>query len=308
MPGERRYGQDHSHYEWSPIVTRPRLEWPDGAHVALSVIVNLEHFDWYMPPDAPVPVRPFGGGGSAFYSRFPNIMGFSHHEYGNRVGVFRVLDVLAKHGIPPTVAMDATVASEYPFLVRACQEAGAEFIAHGSTVRHIIHAGMSEHEERAYIRSSIDALTEATGEAPRGWVSPEFNETVHTPRILAEEGIEYLCDWANDEQPYPMTVPRGELTALPLHLDLDDIFTHYNRNVSIMEFSEIACDTFDELHRSGGENARTLVMSVHPWLMGQPFRIKYLDEALAHMASADRVWKARGGEIVDWYRAQSGDG
>lgn len=302
MPGERTYGQDNEYYEWSPIVTRPRLEWPDGARVALSVIVNLEHYDWYMPQDAPVPVSPFGGGGGGFFSRFPNIMSFSHHEYGNRVGIFRVLDVLKKHGIRPTVAMDATVAQNYPFLVRACQQQDAEFIAHGSTVRHLLHAGMTEQEEREYIRESIDALATATGKKPVGWVSPEFNETVRTPSLLAAEGIEYVCDWANDEQPYQMTVPDGQLTALPVHLDLDDVFTHGNRNVTIQEYGEIARDVFDELHRSGADNARTLVLSIHPWLIGQPFRIKHLDAALAHMVGTDGVWKATGGEIVDWYR------
>jgi allantoinase len=305
MPAERKYGQDNEYYQWSPIVTRPKLEWPNNARVALCVVVDLEHYDWYMPPDAPVPLGPPGGGRGFGFGRFPDIMSFSHHEYGNRVGIFRVLKVLDKYGIKPTIAMDSTAAKNYPFVVRECQKYGAEFIAHGSTVRHLIHAGMSEDEERAYIHESIEALSKATGQQPVGWLSPEFNETMRTPNILASEGIRYVCDWANDEQPYKMNVQQGEMFSLSVHLDLDDIFTHRSRNVPIMEYSEIARETFDELYRSGVENGRMLVLNIHPWLIGQPFRIKYLDEMLAHMTKFGGVWKATGQEIIDWYKAQS---
>ena len=155
MPGERSYGQDHDHYDWSPIVNRPVLRWPDNARVAVCAIVNLEHFDWDMPPDAPAPVSmvagAMGSGGlGSGIGPFPNIAGYSQHEYGNRVGVFRVLKVLDKYGIRPTIAMDKTVAENYPFLVRECQKRDSEFIAHGITVRQIIHAG--------YVRSGRASL------------------------------------------------------------------------------------------------------------------------------------------------------
>ena len=310
MPGERSYGQDHDHYDWSPIVSRPVLRWPDNARVALCAIVNLEHFDWDMPPDAPAPVSmvagAMGSGGlGSGIGPFPNIAGYSQHEYGNRVGVFRVLRVLDKYGIRPTIAMDKTVAENYPFLVSECQKRGSEFIAHGITVRQIIHAGMSEAEERAYIREAIEGLERATGVRPVGWSGPEFQESVNTPGLLAAEGISYVCDWSNDEQPYRMNTSEGDLYSLGVNLDLDEMFIHLNGRRLINEYEQIIKDEFDGLYRDGAKTGLMLVLNLHPWVIGQPWRIRYLDRALAHIDKYSGVWKATGREIVDWYKDHS---
>lgn len=310
MPGERKLGQDHDHYDWSPIITRPVLRWPDDARVALCVIVNLEYFDWDMPADAPQSVTPvsgamgFGGIGAG-PGRFPNVAGYSQHEYGNRVGIFRVLRVLDKYGIKPTVAMDQTIAENYPYLVKECLEREVEFIAHGASARRIIHHGMSEAEETQYIHDSVEALTKATGTRPLGWSGPDFQESMNTPALLAAEGLRYVCDWSNDEQPYRMTVPKGELFALGVDLDLDDEFIHLNGRRLIGEYEQIMRDTFDGLYEDGATTGRLMVINIHPWIIGQPWRIKYLDRALAHINESDGVWKATGSEIVDWYAEHS---
>src|SRR4051794_1076805 len=210
MPAKRAYGMDQEFYPWSPIVTRPVLRWPDNARVALAVIVNLEHWDWEVPPGTPVSVSPMGGPEglwSGNQPQFPDIGGYGNHEYGNRVGIFRILAVLGRYGITPTLALDKAVADHYPTLIKEGQKRGAEFIAHGLSRRRIIHIGMSEDAERDYIRASIDAVERATGTRPVGWSGPDFQETPNTPHLLAAEGIRYVCDWGNDEQPYRM--PRG---------------------------------------------------------------------------------------------------
>jgi len=151
MPANRSYGMDQDFYPWSPIVTRPVLRWPDNARVAVAVIVNLEHWDWDVPAGTPLAVSPLGGPegmGPATSRNSPISGGYGNHEYGNRVGIFRILAVLDKYGIKPTLALDKAVADHYPFLVEAGQKRGAEFIAHGLTRRRIIHIGMSEDEER----------------------------------------------------------------------------------------------------------------------------------------------------------------
>jgi len=140
MPAERRFGMDHPHYDWSPLNTRGILRWPDNARVALCVIVNLEHPEWDPPADSFT--TPFSGGLGA--RGFPDYARLSHREYGHRVGIFRVLDTLRKHGIPATVAMDAMTAENYPYLVRHCQEAGAEIIGHGVSLSQMISSNMSE--------------------------------------------------------------------------------------------------------------------------------------------------------------------
>ena len=186
MPAKQAYGMDQDFYPWSPIVTRPILRWPHNARVALAVIVNLEHWDWEVPPDTPLAVSPLGGPeglwtGNPPNNRFPDIGGYGNHEYGNRVGIFRVLGVLDKYGIKPTLALDKAVADHYPFLVNAGLKRDAEFVAHGLSRRRIIHIGMSEDQERQYICSSIEAVEKATGKRPAGWSGPDFQETPNTP-------------------------------------------------------------------------------------------------------------------------------
>ena len=300
MPAERKPGMDNDHYDWSPITTRPTLTWPADARVALCVILNLEHYEWSMPEGWFQPPAPGGLGRGTF----PDLRSYSHHEYGNRVGIFRVLDILDRYGIPPTIAMDTTVAKNYPFLIEQCRKRGAEFIGHGQTVNRMITSNMSEEEERQYIHESVAAVEEATGVRPVGWLGPEYGESTRTPGLLAAEGIRYVCDWPNDEQPYPMKVAEGNLFSLPVHVEVEDLFTQWNRGVSIMHYSQMIRDTFDGLYADGAETGRTLVLSLHPWLIGQPFRSKYLDMALAHISRPAGVWKATGKQIIDWYEAQ----
>jgi len=295
MPGERKTGQDHPHYDWSPLIKRKTLRWPNNARVALVVILNLEYYDWEIPAGEPGAVTPFR----------PDLSAFSLREYGNRVGVFRVLKVLDKYGIKPTIAMDKAVADHYPYLVRECQRRNLEVMAHGLSSRRIIHHKMSEETERAYIRESIEAVAKATGKQPVGWLSPEFQESMRTPRLLAAEGIRYVCDWPNDEQPYRMNVPRGELFSLGIDLDLDDIYMHFDGLRLIDEYRRIITDTFDGLRRDGATTGRMMVMNLHPWVIGVPWRIKYLDRALAHITSASGVWNASGHEVIDWFKAQA---
>ena len=213
MPAERRFGMDHEHYDWSPLINRGVLRWPENARVALCVIVNLEHAEWEPLPGSFQ--SPSLAGGLAPRPS-PNYPLLTHREYGHRVGIFRVLDVLDRHGIKPTVAMDALTAENYPYLVSHCRKRGCEIIGHGISVSRMITGNMSEQEEREYIRSSVDSLTRATGSVPAGWLGPEYGESSSTPRLLAQAGLRYVCDWANDEQPYPLKTSEGELFA-PAH-------------------------------------------------------------------------------------------
>jgi allantoinase len=307
MPADRTYafpafrrGMDHDHYEWSPLnATRPKIVWPNGARVALSVIVSLGHAEWKRPADSFQVADLAGGYG---WGPFPDVTAWSHREYGHRVGVFRVLDVLEKHGIKPTIAMDALTAEHYPFLVRHCLERGCEIIAHGVSANRMITSRMSEAEEREYIRTSVDAVTRASGQRPNGWLGPESGESARTLQLLAEAGIRYVCDWANDEQPYAMKVPSGELHALPVSLPLDDINALWERRMDIDRYEVMIRESFDTLYRDGAENARVLVLAVHPFLIGQPFRIGALDAALAHIVGHNAVWAATGEEIIEQYR------
>lgn len=310
MPAKRAYGMDQDFYPWSPIITRPVLRWPDNARVALAVIVNLEHWDWEVPPHTPLAVSPLGGPEGLWSGNqpdFPDIGGYGNHEYGNRVGIFRILDVLDKYGITPTLALDKAIADHYPFLIQEGQRRDAEFIAHGLSRRRIIHIGMSEDEERQYIRDSIAAVEQATGKRPVGWSGPDFQETPNTPDLLAAEGIRYVCDWGNDEQPYQMTPKTGELYSLGVNAYLDDNYIHLHGRRTINEVNLLWREWFDGLYADGATTGRLMVLQLHPWIIGQPWRIRHLDEVLGHITDHASVWKATGSEIIDWFTAQMGE-
>ena len=300
MPAERKFGMDHQHYEWSPLSTRGILRWPQDARVALCVIIVLEHMEW-QPPSGSYQAANLAGG--SVPRAFPDYARLSHREYGHRVGIFRVLDVLDKYGIKATIAMDALTAENYPFLVNHCLERGCEIICHGFSASRMITSNMSQEEENEYIAVSLESLTRATGATPQGWMGPEYGESLRTPQLLAEKGLTYVCDWANDEQPYVMKTDQGELFSLPVMLELDDAMAMAHRHVTVDNYGTMLKEAFETMHRDGGENGRVMVLNLHPWLIGQPFRIGCLDDALGHITRHEGVWPATGYEIVDWFRA-----
>jgi peptidoglycan/xylan/chitin deacetylase (PgdA/CDA1 family) len=306
MPADRNYafpalhrGMDHDHYDWSPLNgTRAPIAWPGQARVALCVVVTLEHAEWRRPEAHYQAPNLAGGYG---WGPFPDVTAWSHREYGNRVGVFRVLDVLERHGIRPTVAMDALTAEHYPYLVRHCRQRGCEFIGHGVSANRMITSRMSEDEEREYIRTAVETLARATGARPAGWLGPDYGESARTPRLLAQAGMRYVCDWVNDDQPYPLKVPEGELHALPLALPLDDVNALWERRVDIDRYGTMIRETFETLYGEGQTSGRLLVLNLHPFLIGQPFRIGVLDAALGSIARRPGVWAATGAEIIASY-------
>jgi peptidoglycan/xylan/chitin deacetylase (PgdA/CDA1 family) len=267
------------------------------------VVVPLEHMEWQSPPGS-FQVARLSGGSSP--REFPDYARFSHREYGHRVGIFRLLDVLEKHGIRATVAMDVLTAEHYPYLVRHCLDRGCEIIGHGVSVSRMITSNMTEAEEREYIGSSLEALTKATGTAPRGWFGPEYGESDRTPQLLAEAGLDYVCDWANDEQPYPMTTGENPFFALPLLYELDDVVAISQKLMPVFDYERMLGESFDVLKEDGTANGRLMALNWHPWLVGQPFRIRCVDRALGYMLGQGGVWAATGSEIIDWYRNQSG--
>ena len=299
MAVELHFGMDHEHYDWSPFnKQRPVLRWPENARVAVCVIVNLEHMEW-NPPQGTFQNSALAGGYGP--SPFPDVTRWSHREYGHRIGFFRLLDSLDKHGLKTTVAMDVLTAQNYPFLVRYCQERSCEIIGHGISVSRLITSNMSEEEEQEYIHRSVQGLTDATGIAPLGWLGPECAESARTPQLLAQAGIRYVCDWTNDEQPFPLKTTEGEILALPVMLPLDDVNALWDRRVTIAKYVQMVKESFDTIYQEGEENGRLMVLNLHPWLIGQPFRIRYLNDALDYVMGHQGVWAATGSEVVEWY-------
>ena len=269
--------------------------WPNNARVALAVIVNLEHWDWELPGNEPAaPAGPFR----------PDLVAYSQHEYGNRVGVFRIFKIFDKYGVKPTVAMDTSVAENYPFLVKEVQRRKLEVIAHGTSARRPINYKMSVDTERAYIRNP-SGRDKGHRKAASRVAGPGFQESINTPNLLCGEGIRYVCDWANDEQPYRMKVQARRVIFPGRKSGPGRRISSPDRATGLIgEYADGIKDTFDMLYSEGTKSGRMMVINIHPWIMGWPWRSKHLDQALAYInKSGSGVWKASGHEILDWYRA-----
>jgi len=282
---------DHDRFDYSAIIDRPRLQWPNGARVAVWAIPNIEHFRFDRRSTSIETAMQI----------IPDVLNYSWRDYGVRVGIWRMMEVMEKYGIKGTVALNSDVCSRYPRIIEEGKKLGWEWMAHGNNNSTLISA-QSPAEERALIRDVVATIAKSVGKRPRGWLSPALSETVHTLDILAENGIDYVGNWINDEQPYPMRVKKGTMTSIPYSTEINDIPALLGLHQSPERFGQMICDQFDVLYEDGAKTGRVMAICLHAFLVGHPHRSKYLAKAFAHIASRQEVWLATGSEIVDWYR------
>lgn len=284
--------------EYLPLPGRPALTLPGKARVAVFCVVNVEEWPLDAPIPRPVITPPAGGPGPV-----PDVPNWAWHEYGMRVGFWRIKAVLDRHGVRATVALNGSVCRSYPSIIEASLAAGWELMGHG-VVQTPLHR---VEDEQATIRETIRLLREASGKPPRGWLGPGLVETWATPDLLAEEGIEYCCDWALDDQPQELRVAGGRrLVAVPYTLEVNDSPLFMIQHQPPQEFLRRATEQFDTLYAEGRESARVMAIALHPYLMGVPHRIRYLEAALQHIRRHQGVLFWTGSEILDWYLAGAG--
>lgn len=291
-PQSSQAPQEHDRFPYSAIVDREPLRWPNGARVALWVIPNIEHF-LFDRPSTPITL--------ATVNLVPDVLNYSWRDYGVRVGIWRLMDIMDRYGIKGTVALNSDVCDRYPRIIESGNQLGWEWMGHG-TSNSVLLNRQPEDEERALVRGVVDTIHKGTGKRPRGWLSPALSESHRTLDLLAECGIEYVCNWVNDEQPYPMRVKTGSMISIPYSIEINDIPAFLDLKQSPETFGRMICDQFDGLYEDGAKSGRVMAISLHPFLIGHPHRSKYLAKALAHITSRQEVWLATGGEIVDWYQ------
>jgi len=282
----------HGRYEYSALIDRPPLRWPNGARVALWVIPNIEHFQFNLPSTAMT---------REMHALNPDIRTYSWRDYGVRVGIWRLMEIMERFGVKGTVALNADVCTEYPRIIEEGKKLGWEWMGHGIT-NSVLLSTQPEKEERAIIEHVVKTITNSIGKAPRGWLGPALSETLNTLDILAENGIEYVGDWVNDEQPYPLQVRRGHMFSMPYSQELNDIPALLGLHQSPERFGQMICDQFDVLYEDGAKTGRVMSICLHPFIIGHPHRAKYFAKALAHITSRQEVWLATGSEIIDWYK------
>jgi peptidoglycan/xylan/chitin deacetylase (PgdA/CDA1 family) len=291
---ERRAGPDHSLYAHSPRPGRTPLRWPSDARIALGVFLYFEYWE-FDPPKRTIYDKRHDG---ALGGLFPNYKVHSQFEYGNRVGIVRVLDLFDRHGLPVTVAANAGACEKYPYLVDQFRARGYEFAAHGAFATRMLSSAMSEGEERAAIAHSLDMIERATGTRPRGWIGQDYGESTITPRLLAEAGLRYVADWGNDDQPYLLnTTPP--LVSVPNQAEWDDVQMIWHRRIHPSVWRDTALEAFAQLRADGADSATMFGLHIHPWLAGQPHRIGYLEAVVEKVAATSHVWRATAGALAD---------
>jgi peptidoglycan/xylan/chitin deacetylase (PgdA/CDA1 family) len=293
----RLRGMDHDRYDWSIMARRDRIDWPDGAKIALWIVPALEWFPLDMPD------KPFQAPGG-LVRPYPDYWNYTLRDYGNRVGVFRLMQVLDHLGVKVSVAMNSALAERHPFLVDQVNKRGWEIIAHGVDMGHLHHGDLAKDEETELVRKSVETLRQASGQAVKGWLSPGKSESMNTPDLVAAQGIEYLCDWVNDDLPYAFRTASGTIYSMPHPYEIDDRLLLIGFRHSEQQFVEQVRDQFDCLYREADAlGGRIMAISLHPWIIGQPYRIKSLQAALTYILGHDGVWSATGAEILEAFRS-----
>jgi peptidoglycan/xylan/chitin deacetylase (PgdA/CDA1 family) len=287
----RSYGMDQDLYAWRPATLRKPIAWPDGRAVAAMIVVPIEHHS--LTP----PAKPFKSPG-AMVTPYPDLRHYTTRDYGNRVGVFRILDELAKAGLRATFPINADHLSRLAPLVAALAAEGHEIAAYGRSPEHIHWTGLEPGVERQWI-AEVRAAFAAAGLSPRTWLSPARQQSYATLDLLAAAGFDICLDWEQDDTPTPMTTPSGVVTGVPLSNELDDRILMIDRRQSEEDWARQVLEARDYLKsdadRFGG---RVLGFTLTPYVSGQPFRINNLRGVLADLAGDRQVWSATASQIV----------
>ncbi len=288
-------GMDHGLYRYAADSRRPRLMWPHDARIVVWPIVYLEYYELEPPDDALQDPRYRG----EFGDYRPDFRTTSRREYGNRVGIFRVLDTLRHFGMRGTVAANTMCLLGRPALAAACVDAGHEICAHGMAASRMISSRTRRSQERASIIEAREAVESVAGGVPAGWISQDFGQSTHTASLLAEAGFSWLGDWPNDDRPYLLET-RPQLVSIPYQVEWDDAHVMEARKLPAWTWLDIAERAFRRLYDEGG---RIFGIGLHPWVVGQPHRIRYLQRLLAIISGTPDVWIANGTQIARAFRA-----
>jgi len=282
--------------DYSAIVDRPPLRLPGRARLVLWPIVNLEV--WDIGRTMPRQVLPAPTGASLL----PDVPHWSWHEYGMRVGVWRFFDLFRARGIKPTLAINARVCEDYERVAEEARREAWEFMGHAYDQMPI-----HKHEnQKDMINRSMDILERFTGKRPLGWLGPGLTQTYETPELLAAAGVKYIGDWVYDDEPDIIRTANGPLVTLPYTVELNDIAMMIVQHHESDYLLRRAIDAFDRLYAEGEHRAKVMAVAIHPYISGQPHRIKYLEAIYDYAAKFDGVLHWNGEQILEWYLKAKG--
>jgi allantoinase len=282
----------HGRYEFSPIHKRKDYSWPGGKRLAFYVAVNIEHFAF----NTGIGMDPVHRGGPQ------HTRNFAWRDYGNRVGIWRLFRMLDQLKLPSSILLNSAVAELYPDIVAHIKSRGDDVVGHGRTNAEVLR-GMWEADEARAIAEVTEKISRFIGKRPTGWMGPGALESGVTPDLLKEAGYTHLLDWPLDDQPVWMKTRSGPILSVPYPIEMNDASHQVWRDHTGREFADMIVDQFDELVEQSEEQPLVFALSLHGFIVGQPFRLRPLRQALKHCVEhklRDRVWYTRAGDIADY--------
>jgi peptidoglycan/xylan/chitin deacetylase (PgdA/CDA1 family) len=282
----------HDRYDYLPIRGRAVYNWPNGTRLAVYVAVNIEHFAFGEGLGAEL-----APGGPQ-----PDILNYAWRDYGNRVGVWRLLDLFDELHLPACCLVNSTIYGYCPAVPAAFRSRGDEIVAHGGTNAER-QSVFQEEEERQLIAEATTVITRHEGTPPRGWLGPWIAESPHTPDLLREQGYEYLLDWCMDDQPVWMRTRAGAILSVPYPQEVNDIPAIAVRKAGAAEFADMIVANFEEMLAQSASGPLVMGIALHPYIVGQPFRLRHLRSALAAIAARrEAIWLTHPGAVAGHVR------
>jgi peptidoglycan/xylan/chitin deacetylase (PgdA/CDA1 family) len=278
-------------YDYFPYIGRPEITWPGGARVAFWVAPNIEFYELDPPLN---PTR------KAWARPHPDVVPYAQRDYGNRVGHWRMMEVMDRCGVRGSVSLNVAVCDHHPEIIAACKERDWEFFSHGIYNTRYYY-GLDEAQERAVIEDAMETVHKHTGQTVAGWLAPALTHTERTMDLLAEYGVKYTCDLFCDDQPQPVKVKQGRFISIPYSLEMNDIIVYNFQRGTPRRFAEMLKANFDQLYEEGAESGVVMCIPLHAFAVGTPHRIDAFAEALEYITGHDDVWVTTGREIAEHY-------
>ncbi len=278
-------------FDYWPYKDRPKVVWPGGKKLAFWVAPNIEFYELDPPKNphrTPWP-RPN-----------PDVVGYSYRDYGNRVGHWRMMELMDKYKVRGSISLSVAMIQHHPEIIAACVERDWEFFSHGIYNTRYTY-GMDEAQERAIIQDSIDTVKDATGQMIAGWLAPALTHTERTLDLLADMGLKYTCDLFHDDQPTPVKTPTGRFCSVPYSLEMNDSITFNVQNITPRRYIEILKTNFDRLYAEADTSGTVMCIPLHAYLIGLPYRLEPFEEILDYITGHDDVWVTTGREIAEYW-------
>lgn len=289
-------------YDYVPLPQRRPLKWPNGARVALILTFNLETWDLTKDTD-----KPYYAGGPSILpdilpGNTPDFPNFTWREYGQRVGIWRLIELFDTLGVPASCTTNAVTFERRKAMTDAVLERGWELLAHNWEQGELL-TGFAQNpaEERAVVLRTLEQFEKYTGRKSKGWLSSSLRGTLQTADILAEYGAIFYCDIMNDDQPYLLRTPHGPIVSVPYSNEINDFTFITRKNYTTDEYRDALIEELDVLYAEGEKTARIMNVGLHPHVSGRAHRIRALREFIEHAKSLPGVWWATREEIAQWY-------